>query len=226
MDLTRSLVYIVIPLSILWAIPLAWQGLPQTWKPYPTGNLMESYTTSVQKTDDKGNPVTTNVVMTTSVAKLDTQGQPVMTNGAAVMVDQPVLDAKGQQVMTNMPVMVDQKVTTQSIPVGPVASFESCKQLFTNGGGWYGVNSAHPLENPTPVANFLELLAIIVVPMAQVYMFGLLVGNTKHAWCLVYRDARVVCRFVRRSVVGGIAAEPGDAQHRSRTWKARIRASA
>jgi potassium-transporting ATPase potassium-binding subunit len=183
-DLTRSLVYIVIPLSILWAIPLAWQGLPQTWKAYPNANLMESYTTSVQKTDDKGNPVTTNIVLTTSVPKLDAQGKPVMANGAAVMVDQPVLDAKGQPVMTNTPVMVDQKVTTQSIPVGPVASFESCKQLFTNGGGWYGVNSAHPLENPTPLSSFLELLAIIVVPMAQVYMFGLLVGNTKHAWCL------------------------------------------
>jgi K+-transporting ATPase ATPase A chain len=86
--------------------------------------------------------------------------------------------------MTNVPVMVDAKVDTQLIPVGPVASFESCKQLFTNGGGWYGVNSAHPFENPTPLANFLEMLAIIVVPMAQVYMFGLLVGNTKHAWCL------------------------------------------
>ena len=87
-------------------------------------------------------------------------------------------------IMTNVPVMVDTKVATQPIPVGPVASFESCKQLFTNGGGWYGVNSAHPFENPTPLTNFLEMLAIIVVPMAQVYMFGLLIGNKKHAWCL------------------------------------------
>ncbi len=70
------------------------------------------------------------------------------------------------------------------IPIGPVASLESIKQLFTNGGGWYNVNSAHPFENPTPLTNFLEMLAIIVVPMAQVYMFGLLVGNKKHAWCL------------------------------------------
>ena len=67
---------------------------------------------------------------------------------------------------------------------GRVAAFESIKQLFTNGGGWYNVNSAHPFENPTPLSNFLEMLAIIVVPMAQVYMFGLLVGNKKHAWCL------------------------------------------
>ncbi len=144
-DITRCLLYIVIPLSVLWAIPLAWQGCPQSWKAYPDATLVEPYTTQVQKTDANGNPVK---------------------------------DDKGN------PVMVDQKVTTQSLPLGLVASFESCKQLFTNGGGWYGVNSAHPYENPTPLANFLELLAIIVVPMAQVYMFGMLVGNMKHAWCL------------------------------------------
>jgi potassium-transporting ATPase potassium-binding subunit len=144
-DLTRALLYIVIPLSAVFAIPLVWQGVPQTWKPYPDAKLLESYTTQVPKTDDKGNPVK---------------------------------DDKGN------PVMVDQKVETQSLPVGPVASFESCKQLFTNGGGWYGVNSAHPFENPTPIANFIEMLAIIIVPMAQVYMFGLLIGNLKHAWCL------------------------------------------
>jgi len=144
-DLTRALLYIVIPLSVLFAIPLVWQGVPQTWKAYPDAKLVEPYTTQVPKTDDKGNPVK---------------------------------DDRGNAVM------VDQKVETQSVPLGPVASFESCKQLFTNGGGWYGVNSAHPFENPTPIANFIEMLAIIIVPMAQVYMFGLLIGNLKHAWCL------------------------------------------
>jgi K+-transporting ATPase ATPase A chain len=144
-DLTRCMLYIVIPLSVLWAIPLAWQGCPQSWKAYPNASLVEPYTTQIPKTDDKGNPV----------------------NGA---------DGK--------PVMVDARVDSQLIPIGPVASFESCKQLFTNGGGWYGVNSAHPLENPTPLASFLEMLAIIVIPMAQVYMFGLLIGNKRHAWTL------------------------------------------
>jgi K+-transporting ATPase ATPase A chain len=164
-DLTRGLTYLVIPLSVLWAIPLAWQGVPQTWKAYPTAALIEPYTTQVQKTDDKGNPVTTQV------AKTDDKGNPVR-------------GADGKPVMLDQPVMVDQRVETQAIPVGPVASFVSIKQLFTNGGGWFGVNSAHPYENPTPLSNFLELLAIIVVPMAQVYMFGLLIGNRKHAWCL------------------------------------------
>jgi potassium-transporting ATPase potassium-binding subunit len=164
-DLTRCTLYVVIPLSILWAIPLAWLGVPQTWKSYPTAHLVEPYIGQVQKTDDKGQPVTA------PAPKLDDQGK-------------PVIGSDGKPVMTDQPVMVDQKVDTQPIPIGPVASFESCKQLFTNGGGWYGVNSAHPYENPTPLANFLEMLAIIVVPMAQVYMFGLLVGNKRHAWCL------------------------------------------
>jgi potassium-transporting ATPase potassium-binding subunit len=164
-DLTRCTLYVVIPLSVLWAIPLAWQGVPQTWKAYPTANLVEPYTAQVPKTDDKGNGVTQ------SVPKVDDKGKPVVgPDGKPVIIDQPL--------------MVDQKVETQPIPLGPVASFESCKQLFTNGGGWYGVNSAHPFENPTPLANFLEMLAIIVVPMAQVYMFGLLIGNKRHAWCL------------------------------------------
>ncbi len=183
-DLTRGLLYFVIPLSVLWAIPLAWQGVPQTWKENPTANLMEPYTTQVQKTDDKGNNVTTNIQVVAQAPKMDAAGKAVMLNGAAVMVDVPQVDAKGAPIMTNVPVMVDAKVETQTIPVGPVASFESIKQLFTNGGGWYNVNSAHPFENPTPFTNFWELLAIIVVPMAQVYMFGLLVGNKKHAWTL------------------------------------------
>jgi K+-transporting ATPase ATPase A chain len=164
-DLTRCTLYVVIPLSILWAIPLAWQGVPQTWKSYPTASLVEPYTGQVQKTDDKGLPVTA------PFPKMDDQGK-------------PVIGSDGKPVMTDQPVMVDQKVDTQPIPIGPVASFESCKQLFTNGGGWYGVNSAHPFENPTPLAGFLEMLAIIVVPMAQVFMFGLLIGNKRHAWTL------------------------------------------
>ena len=90
-----------------------------------------------------------------------------------------------------------------------MASFESIKQLFTNGGGWYNVNSAHPFENPTPLTNFLEMLAIIVVPMAQVYMFGLLVGNKKHAWCLFNVMLAMYRVLVRRRVVLRDAAQSG-----------------
>lgn len=185
-DMTRGLLYFIIPISAIWAVPLAWQGVPQTWKPYWNANVMEPYTTQIQKTDDKGNNVTTNIQLVLSMPKMDAKGVPMTNNGAAVMVDTPQVDAKGVPIMTNVPVMVDAKVTTQPIPVGPVAALESIKQLFTNGGGWYNVNSAHPFENPTPLTDFLEMLAIIVVPMAQVYLFGLLVGNKKHAWCLFY----------------------------------------
>jgi len=185
-DMTRGLLYFVIPISAVWAIPLVWQGVPQTWftKPYYTANVMEPYSAQTQATDDKGNNLTTNIQLVVSMPKLDAKGQQVMSNGVAVMVDTPQVDAKGVAIMTNVPVMTNVQVATQPIPIGPVAALESIKQLFTNGGGWYNVNSAHPFENPTPLTDFLEMLAIIVVPMAQVYMFGLLVGNKKHAWCL------------------------------------------
>src|ERR1039458_6619314 len=100
-DLTRGLLYFVIPLSVVWAIPLAWQGVPQTWKAYPNASLMESYTTQVQKTDDKGNNVTTNIQLVLSMPKLDAKGQPVLSNSVAVMVDTPQVDAKGAPIMTN-----------------------------------------------------------------------------------------------------------------------------
>jgi len=183
-DLTRGMLYFVMPLCVVWAIPLAWQGVPQTWKDYPTAKLMETYTAQVGTNDAKGQPIMTNIAVTVSAPVLDAQGKAVVSNGAPVMADVPKKDGKGNVMMTNVPVMVDTTVATQPVPVGPVASFVSIKQLFTNGGGWYNVNSAHPFENPTPLSDFLEMLAIIVVPMAQVYMFGLLVGNKKHAWCL------------------------------------------
>src|ERR1039457_7095820 len=105
-DLTRGLLYFVMPLSVIWAIPLAWQGVPQTFKPYQTANVMEPYTTQVQKTDDKGQPVTTNIQVTVQAPKLDADGKAVMENGVAVMVDVPQVDSKGQPIMTNAPVMV------------------------------------------------------------------------------------------------------------------------
>ncbi len=81
--------------------------------------------------------------------------------------------------------MVDQKVETQTIPVGPAASQIAIKQLGTNGGGFYGQNSAHPFENPTPLTNFVEMLRMIMVPAWLVYMFGVMVGDRRHAgFCL------------------------------------------
>lgn len=72
----------------------------------------------------------------------------------------------------------------QTIPLGPVASQIAIKQLGTNGGGYYGTNSAHPFENPTPVSNFLEMLAILLVPSSLVLFFGLMVRSKRQGWIL------------------------------------------
>jgi len=72
----------------------------------------------------------------------------------------------------------------QVIPLGPAASQIAIKQLGTNGGGFFGVNSAHPFENPTPFTNFLEILGLMLIPAALTYSFGLLVGRRRHGWCL------------------------------------------
>jgi K+-transporting ATPase ATPase A chain len=144
-DLVRSTLYILLPLSILLALVLASQGVIQNFRPYDTAKLVQPYTTQVAKTDAAGNAVK---------------------------------DAKGN------PVMVDQQVTDQVIPQGPAASQIAIKQLGTNGGGFFGQNSAHPFENPTPVTNFLEMLSILLLPSALVYTFGCLVGDKRQCWAI------------------------------------------
>jgi K+-transporting ATPase ATPase A chain len=76
-------------------------------------------------------------------------------------------------------------VTTQIIPLGPAASQIAIKQLGTNGGGFFGVNSAHPLENPTPLSNFLQVLAILLIPASLCYTYGLLVNDVRQGWALL-----------------------------------------
>ena len=145
-DLTRSTLYILLPLSALLAIVLLWQGVPQTFSNYKTASVLQpsSYTTPHL---DKDNT--------------------------------PVKDAKGNPVMDTV------NVATQSIAVGPVASQIAIKQLGTNGGGFFNVNSAHPLENPTGLSNFLEVLAILLIPAALCYTFGLMVGDKRQGWTVL-----------------------------------------
>ncbi len=76
-------------------------------------------------------------------------------------------------------------IAEQTISVGPVASQVAIKQLGTNGGGYFNVNSAHPLENPTPLTDFLEMLAILLVPAALTYTYGRMVGDTRQGWALL-----------------------------------------
>ncbi|HXW97680.1 MAG TPA: potassium-transporting ATPase subunit KdpA [Gemmatimonadales bacterium] len=77
------------------------------------------------------------------------------------------------------------RVTTQTIALGPAASQIAIKQLGTNGGGFFNANSAHPFENPTPFSNFLEMLAILLIPAALCYTFGKMVKDTRQGWALL-----------------------------------------
>ena len=109
--------------------------------------------------------VTTIEALTYQQPKVDTAGNPVK-------------DTAGNSLMENL---TTQK---QTLPMGPMASQESIKELGTNGGGFLNANSAHPYENPTPLSNFFEILAIIIVPAALTYTFGRMVGDTRQGWAL------------------------------------------
>src|SRR5215469_708971 len=119
-------------------------------------------------------------VQTVQVPKKDDQGNPVN-------------DAKGN------PVMVDQKVDSQTIVQGPVASQIAIKMLGTNGGGFVNANAAHPFENPTPLSNFLQMLSIFAIPSALTYYLGRMVKSQKHGWAvwitmaLVFVVGFVIC---------------------------------
>jgi K+-transporting ATPase ATPase A chain len=91
----------------------------------------------------------------------------------------PVKDASGNPVMENV------TTQTQTLPMGPIASQEAIKELGTNGGGFLNANSAHPYENPTGLANFLEMLAMILIPAALTYTFGRMVGDTRQGWAVL-----------------------------------------
>lgn len=101
--------------------------------------------------------------------------------------DAPRLDAAGQPLVdaTGKPVTEPATTQTQTLPMGPAASQIAIKQLGTNGGGFFNVNSAHPYENPTPLANFLEMLAILLIPAALCHTFGKAVGDTRQGFAVL-----------------------------------------
>ncbi|HEV7633718.1 MAG TPA: potassium-transporting ATPase subunit KdpA [Steroidobacteraceae bacterium] len=109
----------------------------------------------------------------------------------------PVLDAAGQAVTQS------EQVIAQTVPMGPAASQIAIKQLGTNGGGFFNVNSAHPLENPTPLSNFLQVLAILLIPAALCYTFGRMVGDRRQGWAVLIA---MLVIFVPLTI-GVIAAE-------------------
>ena len=145
-DLTRTTLYILMPLSFVLALVLVSQGVVQTFRPYVTATVVQPSQYDEPVTDKDG---------------------------------KPVLDDKGQ------PKTKKSTLTEQVIAVGPAASQIAIKQLGTNGGGFFNVNSAHPFENPTPLANFLELLSILVISGALCYTFGVMVGDTRQGWTVL-----------------------------------------
>ncbi|HTP01222.1 MAG TPA: potassium-transporting ATPase subunit KdpA [Anaerolineales bacterium] len=140
-DLTRTTLYILLPLAIVLALALVSQGVVQTFGPYKTVALLQATT-----------------------------------------------DASGKA------------VTQQVLPLGPAASQIAIKQLGTNGGGFFNVNSAHPFENATPVSNFLEDLAILLISGALCYTFGKMVGDTRQGWALLVTMTIVLVAFLAVAV--------------------------
>ena len=145
-DLTRSTLYILLPLALIYSLLLVSQGVVQTFSEYKTVSLTQTITYD--------NP------------KLDAQGNPIK-------------DEKGN------PVTEKAEMKEQVIPLGPAASQIAIKQLGTNGGGFFNVNSAHPFENPTAFSNFLEMLAILLIPAALCITFGKMVGDIRQGWALL-----------------------------------------
>src|SRR5262245_2362798 len=166
-DLTRTTLYILLPLSFVLAFVLLSQGVVQTFGPYAK--------VAVVQPTEYDEPVT------------DKDGK-------------PVVDEKGQ------PKTKKSTLTEQVIAVGPAASQIAIKQLGTNGGGFFNVNSAHPFENPTPLSNFLEVLAILLIPAALCYTFGVMVGDTRQGRAVL---AAMTVIFVALLLVCVVAEQNG-----------------
>jgi len=115
-----------------------------------------------------------------------------------VNYSKPVTDANGQPVLDEGGQPKTEPATTmeQVLAVGPAASQIAIKQLGTNGGGFFNVNSAHPFENARPWSNFLEVLAILLVPAALCYAFGIMVGDTRQGWALLATMTILLVSFV------------------------------
>jgi potassium-transporting ATPase potassium-binding subunit len=111
-----------------------------------------------------------------------------MSDYPSVTLVQPATDANGQ------------RVTEQVLAVGPTASQIAIKQLGTNGGGFFNVNSAHPFENATPLSNFVEVLSILLIPAALTYTFGKMVGDTRQGWTLLAAMTIILVVFLALAV--------------------------
>ena len=105
---------------------------------------------------------------------------------------------------------------TQTIPGGPVAAWEPIKLMSGDGGGAFNVNSAHPFENPTPASSLIEIVAMLLIPLAFVRTFGVMIGNKKQGWALF---AAVAVLFVVGTVAIMWAQMAGPRHGRGRRWR-------
>ncbi|MBA5606440.1 potassium-transporting ATPase subunit KdpA [Duganella sp. FT3S] len=145
-DITRSTLYVLLPLSLVFAVFLVGQGAIQNFSAYKEVTLLDPVTYTQPKVGADG---------------------------------QPLKDAKGEPVTETL------TTTTQTIAMGPVASQEAIKMLGTNGGGFFNANSAHPYENPTPLANFFQMIAIFLIPAGLCFAFGRMVGDLRQGWAVL-----------------------------------------
>lgn len=114
---------------------------------------------------------------------------------------QPLMDAQGQ------PLLEEQTSQTQTLAMGPVASQLAIKMLGTNGGGFFNANSAHPYENPTPLSNFLQMLAIFLIPTALCFLFGRMVGDLRQGWAVL---AAMTALFVTFAIPATVFEQQGN----------------
>jgi K+-transporting ATPase ATPase A chain len=167
-DLTRSTLYVLLPLSAVLAVMLISQGAIQNMGPDRVAALLEPVTYSLPQLAPDGTPVS------------DAQGKPVVTVATT---------------------------RSQILPMGPVASQTSIALLSGDGGGFFNANSAHPYANPTPLSNWLEMLAILLIPAALCHTFGVAVGDTRQGWSILAAMAVV---FVLMSAFAIHAEQAGN----------------
>jgi K+-transporting ATPase ATPase A chain len=144
-DMTRSTLYLLLPVSLVLAVIFMGQGVIQNFSAYQDVATIESLTYANPKLDESGSP---------------------LKDAAGAAVTEPVT------------------TRAQTLAMGPVASQEAIKMLGTNGGGFFNANSAHPYENPTPVANFIQMLSIFLIPAALCFVFGRMVGDSRQGWAV------------------------------------------
>lgn len=176
-DLTRVVLYILLPICLVSSLVLASQGVIQNFRPYETTGLLEP----LQMTwvlDENGDQV------------VDADGSPLLTPITLENRDAPpALDQNGNPIV----------VTKQVLPMGPAASQISIKQLGTNGGGFQGTNSAHPFENPNALTNLIEMVFLLVIPVGLCFTFGKCVKDKRQGIAIFL--AMFLCLIVALGVV-------------------------